>query len=266
VDQHKEQLGNQINPIFNVDGRIALVTGASGGFGAHFAKLLALHGARVVLAARRQDKLDSLVKEIVANGGEAVGIALDVTDKDSIKSVFDAAESVYGVVDIVSNNAGVAESKMALNTEKTSWDNVINTNLNGVWMIALEAATRLVAANKSGSIVNTASILGVRVALSQSSYATSKAGVIQLTKSLALEWSRKNIRVNALCPGYFVTDMNRDYMNSEKGQAYMANTPAQRTGRLEELNAPFLLLASDAGSFVNGTTLTVDGAHSIANM
>jgi len=266
VSLETKQTESQVNPIFDVSGKVALVTGASSGIGAHFAKLLALHGANVVLAARRQEKLDKLVEEILANGGQAVAVGADVTDANSIKSAFDSAESVFGVVDILANNAGVADSKMALDTDKASWDFVINTNLSGVWMVAMEAAHRMVAAGKPGSIVNTASILGLRVALSQSSYATSKAGVIQLTKSLALEWSRKNIRVNALCPGYFVTEINHDYINSDKGQAYIASTPARRTGVLDELSAPFLLLASDAGSFVNGTTLTVDGAQSIGNV
>jgi len=252
-----DQQQDQNNPIFNVSGRVALVTGASSGMGAHFARQLALHGASVVLAARRLDKLNTLVKDISAKGGEAIAVSLDVTDSNSVKSAFDTAESRFGVVDILSNNAGVADSKMALDTDRASWDFVINTNLNGVWTVAMEAGQRL---------VNTASVLGLRVAISQSSYATSKAAVIQLTKSLALEWGRKNIRVNALCPGYFVTEINQEFINSDKGQAYIAGTPARRTGKLQELTAPFLLLASDAGSFVNGTTLTVDGAHSIGNL
>jgi len=261
-----DQQQDQNNPIFNVSGRVALVTGASSGMGAHFARQLALHGASVVLAARRLDKLNTLVKDISAKGGEAIAVSLDVTDSNSVKSAFDTAESRFGVVDILSNNAGVADSKMALDTDRASWDFVINTNLNGVWTVAMEAGQRLVAAGKPGSIVNTASVLGLRVAISQSSYATSKAAVIQLTKSLALEWGRKNIRVNALCPGYFVTEINQEFINSDKGQAYIAGTPARRTGKLQELTAPFLLLASDAGSFVNGTTLAVDGAHSIGNL
>ena len=254
------------NPIFDVSGKVAMVTGASSGIGEHFARVLARHGARVVLAARRQDKLDTLVKDINASGAEVVSVAMDVTDGDSISNAFDTAESAFGVVDILSNNAGVADSKLALDTDKASWDFVINTNLNGVWMVATEAGRRLVASGKPGSIVNTASILGLRVAIAQSSYATSKAAVIQLTKSLALEWCRKDIRVNALCPGYFVTDMNRDFLQSEKGLAMLARTPARRTGELEELTAPFMLLASGAGSFVSGSALTVDGAHSVGNI
>jgi len=252
--------------MFDVTGKVALVTGASSGFGAHFAKLLATHGAKVVVAARRMDRLESLVNEINAAGGKALAAALDVTDEDSIKAAFDIAEASFGTVDIVSNNAGVADSKLAKDVTEESWDFVLDTNLKGVWMVAMEAAKRMIKAGKPGSIVNTASMLGLRVAVSQSTYATSKAGVIHLTKSLALEWSRKNIRVNALCPGYFLTEINEEFFSTGKGQEYITTTPARRTGKLEELSAPFMLLASEAGSFVNGVALPVDGANSIGNM
>ncbi len=252
--------------VFDVSGKVALVTGASSGFGAHFAKALARYGAKVVVAARREDRLKVLASEIAANGGEALAVPLDVTDADSVAAAFDAAENAYGVVDILSNNAGVADSKSAVDIDEESWDWVLDTNLKGVWLVAREAGTRMIAAGTSGSIVNTASILGLRVALAASSYSASKAAVIQLTKSLALEWSRKKIRVNALCPGYFVTELNAPYFATEKGQRYLEQTPAQRSGEIDELTAPFMLLASDAGSFVNGVALPVDGAHSIGNM
>ena len=252
--------------LFDVSGRVALVTGASSGLGAHFAKVLADRGARVVAAARRLDRLESLVGDIRSRGGEAIAVALDVTSSDSVKAAFDAAENAYGIVDIVSNNAGVADSRLAVDTEDDSWDYVLDTNLRGVWLVAREAGRRLIAAGMPGSIVNTASILGLRVSISQASYATSKAAVIQLSKNLALEWCRKQIRVNALCPGYFVTEINKAFFDSAKGQAYIANTPAQRCGELHELTAPFLLLASDAGSFINGVALPVDGAQSVGNM
>ncbi len=255
-----------MNPIFDVTGKTALVTGASSGFGAHFAKILSAHGAKVVLAARRMERLDSLVKEITHNGGEALAVNMDVTNAKSISSAFDAAEAKFGIVDILSNNAGVADAKMALDIEEDSWDFVLDTNLKGAWMVAREAGRRMIAGAKTGSIVNTASILGLRAAISQASYATSKAGVVQLTRVLALEWGRKNIRVNALCPGYFITEINKEYFSGEHGKAYIAGTPARRTGNMSEISAPFMLLASDAGSFVNGIALPVDGAHSIGNM
>jgi len=255
-----------VNHMFDVSGKIALITGASSGFGAHFAKILSAHGAKVVVAARRTDRLEILVSEINATGGDAMAIAMDVTNSKSIRDAFDAAETKYGHVNILSNNAGVADSKMAVEIDEASWDFVLDTNLKGAWMVAQEAGRRMIGSGTKGCIVNTASILGLRAAISQASYATSKAGVVQLTKVLALEWARKNIRVNALCPGYFVTDLNREYFSSDKGKNYIAATPARRTGELDELSAPFMLLASDAGSYVNGVALPVDGAHSIGNM
>ncbi len=255
-----------IDSMFDLSGRTALVTGASSGIGAHFAQVLASYGANVIVAARRMEPLSQLVQTIQASGGSAAAVAVDVTDSSNVKDMFDFAEEQFGVVDIVSNNAGVADAKLATGISVESWDVVINTNLKGAWLVAREAGTRMIEHTIPGSIVNTASILGLRVAISQASYATSKAGVIQLTKSLALEWSRYNIRVNALCPGYFITDINREYLTSEKGKAYIGRTPSRRTGELVELTAPFLLLASEAGSFINGVALPVDGAHSIGNM
>ena len=253
------------NP-FDLAGRTALVTGASSGIGAHLAAVTARHGARVAMVARREDRLQALAETLRDEGADVLALAMDVTDPDSVRSVFDQVESTWGVVDLVSNNAGVADARLALDIDEAGWSRVMATNLDGVWRVAMEAARRLVSAGSPGSIVNTASILGLRPAISQSSYATSKAAVVQLTKNLALEWSRKGIRVNALCPGYFITDMNRAFLTSERGQAYLATTPAQRPGELRELDAPFLLLASEAGRFVNGVALPVDGAHSIGNM
>ncbi len=252
--------------IFDVSGKVAFVSGASSGIGAHFARVLAARGASVIVAARRTERLQNLVDEIEAGGGRASAVSMDVTTEPSVKAAFDQAQDKYGVVEIVSNNAGVADSKPALATDQESWDFVLDTNLKGIWLVAREAGSRMIKSRTPGNIVNTASILGIRVALFQSSYCTSKAAVIQLTKSLALEWSRKNIRVNALCPGYFKTEINAAFLESEKGKALVANTPSQRIGELDELTAPFLLLASNAGSFVNGAALVVDGAHSLGNI
>lgn len=252
--------------IFDVTGRVALVTGASSGFGAYFAKLLSGHGARVVAAARRLDRLESLVEEIRTANREAIAVQLDVTDPASVANAFDVAEQAFGTVDLVSNNAGVADARMAVDTDEQSWDYVVDTNLKGAWLVAREAGTRMIAAARRGTIVNTASILGLRVALATSSYSASKAGLISLTRSLALEWSRHGIRVNALCPGYFVTGISAPFLQSERGRRYLEKTPAGRSGQIEELAAPFMLLASDAGSFINGVALPVDGGHCIGNM
>jgi len=253
-----------VDSCFDVSGRVALVTGASSGFGAHFAKLLASYGARVVVAARRVDRLEMLVDEIKSEGGEALAVPLDVTKADSVTAAFDAAEEAYGVVDILSNNAGVAVTRKAVDFDEDSWDFVMDTNLKGAWLVAREAGIRMIAADRKGSIVNTASILGLRVSITTSCYSASKAGVISLTQSLALEWSRKGIRVNALCPGYFVTELNADFFKTERGLEYLRSTPAGRSGNMDEISAPFMLLASDAGAFVNGVALPVDGAHAIA--
>ncbi len=251
---------------FDMTGKVAMVTGASSGFGAHFSKLLASRGAAVVCCARRVDRLEQVVADIEAAGGKALAVAMDVTDKDSIAAAFDAAEEAFGTVTVVANNAGVAETKKAVEVDNAGYDFIMDTNVKGVWLVAQEAGKRMMAAETGGSIVNTASILGLRVASQLATYAISKASVIQLTKALALEWSPKGIRVNALCPGYFMTEMNEAFFNSERGQAYIRTTPAGRTGEMDDISAPFLLLASDAGAFVNGVALPVDGAHSLANL
>jgi NAD(P)-dependent dehydrogenase (short-subunit alcohol dehydrogenase family) len=252
---------------FNLENKVALVTGASSGIGKHFAKLLAKQGARVVLGARRKEKLDAVVAEIEAAGGTAMSVALDVTDPKSIKLAFDFIHSYYGIVQILSNNAGVSDSALALSTTEESWNAVLDTNLTGGWRVATSMAQQCIDNNISGSIINTASILGLRVSMGQSSYATSKAALIQLTRSLALELSRKKVRVNALCPGYFLTELNEDYFQTDKGKKYIQSMPSQRLGQLNELDVPFLLLACEqAGSYMNGTALVVDAGHSISNM
>ena len=223
---------------FDMSGKVAMVTGASSGFGVHFAKIMAARGAKVVVAARRVERLEALVAEIKADGGEAMAVAMDVTDSASIITAFDEAEAAFGTVTMLANNAGVADVRSALKIGEDDWDKMIDTNLKGVWIAGQQAAKRMIEAGVSGSIVNTASILGLRVAFGQSSYSASKAAVIQLTKSMALEWAGKGVRVNALCPGYFLTEMT----------------------------APFLLLASDAGSYLHGVALPVDGGQSIGRM
>lgn len=247
--------------LLSMKGKVALVTGASSGLGAHFAKVLAQAQAQVVVTARRTTKLSQLVADIESHGGKAIAVAMDVTDQASVVSAFDQAEAAFGTVDVLINNAGVADSKGFLKIDEDSWDFVMDTNLKGAWRVAREAAQRLVNKGQPGSIVNISSILGVRVGVGHSTYCISKAGVIQMTKAMALELIRKGIRVNAICPGYFETEMNGDYFQTEAGQAYIAGTPARRLGSLNELDAPLLMLSSDAGSFISGVALPVDGAH-----
>ena len=251
---------------FDMSGKVAMVTGASSGFGVHFAKIMAARGAKVVVAARRVERLEALVAEIKADGGEALAVAMDVTDSASIIAAFDQAEAAFGTVTMLANNAGVADIRSALKIGEDDWDKMIDTNLKGVWIVAQEAAKRMIAAGVGGAIVNTASILGLRVAFGQSSYSASKAAVIQLTKSLSLEWAGKGIRVNALCPGYFLTEMTAPAFASPEAQAYLNSSPARRPGEMDEMTGPFLLLASEAGSYLHGVALPVDGGQSIGNM
>jgi NAD(P)-dependent dehydrogenase (short-subunit alcohol dehydrogenase family) len=251
---------------FDMSGKVALVTGASSGFGVHFAKIMAARGAKVVVAARRVERLEALVAEIKADGGEAVAVAMDVTDSASIIAAFDQAEAAFGTVTMLANNAGVADVRSALKIGEDDWDKMIDTNLKGVWIAGQQAAKRMIEAGVSGSIVNTASILGLRVAFGQSSYSASKAAVIQLSKAMALEWTGKGVRVNALCPGYFLTEMTASAFDSPEAQAYLNSSPAGRPGDMDEMTAPFLLLASDAGSYQQGVALPVDGGQSIGRM
>ena len=250
---------------FRLDKKHVLVTGASSGLGAHFAKLLVDAGARVSVGARRADKLQALVEQIQQAGGEARAVALDVTDPVSVGRCFDEVAE-WGVPDVVINNAGVTVTKPALQQSPDDYDQVLDTNLKGTWLVATEAGRRMVAAGKGGSIVNVASILGERVAGGVAPYAISKAGVLQLTKALALELARHEIRVNALMPGYVVTDLNRNFLRSEPGDKLRSRIPSRRFGELTDLDGPLLLLASDAGAAMSGTTLAVDGAHLVSSL
>lgn len=250
---------------FRLDGRLALVTGASSGLGTHFARLLAQAGARVAVAARRADKLQSVVDAIAQAGGQARALSLDVTDAASVRACFDAL-SDWGAPDIVVNNAGVTVTRPLLEQTEEDFDHVLDTNLKGCWLVATEAARRMAAAGQGGSIVNVASILGERVAGGVAPYAISKAGVVQATKAMALELARHRIRVNALLPGYVVTDLNRDFLSSEAGDKLRSRIPSRRFGELEDLDGPLLLLASDAGAAMSGATVAVDGAHLVSSL
>ena len=247
--------------LFDLSGAVALVTGASSGLGRRFAKVLAANGATVALAARRADRLTTLAGEIAADGGTAIAVACDVTDTDSVTAAFDAVEAAAGPVTILVNNAGITHGGPALDLAAETWRAVMATNLDAVFVLAREAARRMVAAKTGGAIVNTASIAGFGVDKGIAAYATSKAGVVQLTKALALEWARHGIRVNAIAPGWFSTEINGDYLAGPAGEALLKSNPMRRFGEEGDLDGALLLLASAAGAYITGTTLTVDGGH-----
>jgi len=257
---------NELFEPFMLKGQVALVTGASSGFGRHFGAVLAQAGAKVVLAARRTDRVQAACDDIVAAGGEAIAVSMDVTDTASIKAAFEAAEQAFGVVTVVVNNAGITVPKALVDLTDEDWSSVVDTNLNGVAFVTRESARRMIAAGRGGSIINIASILAQREQKLSTNYAASKAGVVQLTRTAALELAQHDIRVNAICPGYFETDLNRGWLGSPDGQNMISRIPQRRVGDLGDLNGPLLLLASSAGALMTGTSLTVDGGHVLSSL
>jgi NAD(P)-dependent dehydrogenase (short-subunit alcohol dehydrogenase family) len=251
---------------FDLTGKVALVTGASSGLGVHFARTLATAGASVAIAARRADRLASLQAELQAAGGKAVAVELDVQSGDSITAAFAAVEQALGPIDIVVNNAGISIVKPALEMPVEDWDAVVNTNLRGAWLVAQTAGKRWLMAKRPGVIVNIASILGLRTIGQVAPYNASKAGLIHLTRALAMEWARHDIRVNAICPGYIETEMNGDFWKTPTGQRLIDRIPQRRIGKPEHLDGALLLLASDAGTFMTGSVLTVDGGHTVSSL
>jgi NAD(P)-dependent dehydrogenase (short-subunit alcohol dehydrogenase family) len=247
--------------IFDLKNRVALVTGASSGLGVQFARALARNGASVVLVARRIERLNSLKQEIEERGGKAIALRADVTDRAAMTAVFDDAERAFGTVSILLNNAGIAHGGRATEMVPEEWRRVLSTNLDAVFFWAQEAGRRMSEAKTAGAIVNVASVLGLAVAKGAVAYAAAKAGVIQMTKALALEFAPMNVRVNAIAPGWFMTEMNDEYLSGASGDAIRREIPMQRFGKEGDLDGPLLLLASDAGSFMTGSVIVVDGGQ-----
>lgn len=246
----------------DLSGQVALVTGASSGLGRHFALTLARAGAKVALAARRVGRLESLAEDIAAFDGRALPVAMDVTDPASVAAALDAAETELGPLGIVINNAGIAQTKAALELSEADWSQVIETNLTGVFRVAQASARRMAAVGSGGSIVNIASILGLGGATQLAAYSTAKAGVINMTRTLAMEWAKHRIRVNALAPGYILTDINREDLGGKVGEILLKKIPQRRFGTPEDLDGALLLLAAPAGAFMTGSVIVVDGGQS----
>jgi NAD(P)-dependent dehydrogenase (short-subunit alcohol dehydrogenase family) len=245
----------------DLSNKVALVTGASSGLGSHFAAVLARHGVKVGIAARRLDALQAIAQEISSAGGVCAISALDVTSDGSVKAAIADIERKLGPIDIVVNNSGVSVSKPVLDHTESDWDAVVDVNLKGAFLVATEVARHMRDGQRAGSIINIESILSFRQAGAVAAYAASKAGLSQLTRTMALELARYRIRVNGIAPGYFATDLNRDYFDTEPGRALMKRIPQRRLGELEDLDGPLLLLASDASRYMTGATLVVDGGH-----
>ena len=247
----------------NFEGKVALVTGASSGLGARFAKILAQGGAQVVLAARRTDRLKELRAEIESDGGAAHMVELDVTDYGSIKSALAHAETEAGHIDILVNNSGVSTTQRLIDVTPDDYQYVMDTNLRGAFFVAQEAAKRMILRSKAEPsrqfrIINIASVAGLRVLSQIGVYCMSKAAAVQMTKAMALEWGRFGINVNAICPGYIETEINREYFASEGGKKLIDVLPRKRVGKPEDLDGLLLLLSSDESRFINGAIMTAD--------
>ena len=245
---------------FDLSGRTALVTGASSGLGRHFARTLAAHGASVALAARRIDRLEALAGEVRDAGGVAHPVRM-TSPTPRVEAGLDAVGDALGVPDILVNNSGIARPASTLEVTEADWAGVVGTNLEGAWRVAQGTARRMVDAQRPGTIVNVLSILAFGIARGLGSYAASKAGLLQLTRTMAMELARHRVRVNAIAPGYVLTEMNREFFASDAGVEMTKRIPQRRIGEPSELDGALLLLASDASSYMTGSTIVIDGGH-----
>jgi len=254
------------NDYFELSGKIALVTGASSGLGQHFATRLADAGVRVILAARRKDKLDALAAYIRSKGGKAHVLELDVNDHDTASATLAQMADDIGTPDILINNAGIARVAPFLHAGNNDTEKVFGVNQNSVWHISQVICNQMIDAEKAGSVINIASILGLDVMSGVGSYSVSKAAVVQMTKVMALELARHKIRVNAIAPGYFDTEINKGFLNSDAGKKIIKRVPARRVGELDDLTGVLLLLASDKSAYMTGSIIPVDGGHLVAGL
>jgi 3-oxoacyl-[acyl-carrier protein] reductase len=248
--------------LFDLTGETALVTGASSGLGERFARVLAAHGAKVVLAARRADRLARISAEIAKSGGKALALPLDVTRKGGFARALDKIEKHYGVCSILVNNAGIATAGRALEISEADWRKVLDVNLTAVWLLAQETVRRLIAAKRAGTIINVASMLGMRIQPGTAPYNVAKAGVIHMTRTLAIELASQGVRVNAIAPGWIRTEMNEAYLESPRSAPTRKAIPLGRVGQPSDLDGVLLLLASaKASGFMTGSVIAVDGGH-----
>jgi NAD(P)-dependent dehydrogenase (short-subunit alcohol dehydrogenase family) len=254
---------NGAGDVFDLSGKMALVTGASRGLGAHFAEVLARANARVILGGRHPEQLRAVVSRLPElQRNAATVLPIDLLSSESINGALGSLKEL----DILVNNAGVVHSAAVLEQSEADWDSVVDTNLKGPFLVSQMAAKLMAASGRGGSIINIASILGLRQSAAVLPYAVSKAGLIQLTKVLALELARFNVRVNALAPGYFDTELNRDFWQSPAGEALVRRVPQRRLGQKSELDGPLLLLASEASRYMTGAIIAVDGGHLVSGL
>lgn len=254
------------NDYFGLQGRVALVTGASSGLGQHFAHVLAAAGCIVGIAARRVERLETLAQSIAAAGGQAVVLAMDVTDRASVEIGVAALVKQAGPVSILVNNAGAAVNQSFIDAEDADTDSIFALNQTAVWQVGQILCKQMIASGVQGSVINIASIAGVRTLGGAASYSVSKAAVIQMTKVMAMELARHQIRVNAIAPGYISTEMNSEFLASPTGQKLVNRSPMRRVGDANDLDGALLLLASERAAFMTGAVIPVDGGHLVSSL